>query len=604
MEFIKSLFKLLTPKQKRSYTYLQIIFLFTALAQVAGIASLAPFITLLSKPELIQSNQYIHSIYILIGAKNTNVFFMMFAVAIMTFITISNIIAGFSIWKLVRFSVDVAGSLQNRVYSNYLKNDYVFFSRNNSSKLISTITQEVTRFMYMVLIPFLQMTSQLAIAFIIVIGLFYIDYVLASLSVILVGGIYFFIFRLLRKKLGKHGAKLIKINTERVKLLNESLGGIKEVKLLGTEPWYQEQVFRINKDALNSSAFMGLSGDLPRYIVESIVFVAILCLALYLLNEYGNSGKVISILSLYAMAGYRLLPAVQTIFKSSSSIRGHAGVVDIMLKELENSAIDKNDEIDTTKISIAEPAILLSDVTYRYPSAEKDALSHVTLNIAPNTMVAFVGASGAGKSTAVDIILGLLYPDEGQLIVSNNTITKSNARGWQKHIGYVPQNIFLIDDTVANNIAFGIQKEKIDMERVVAVAKMANIHQYILSLPDQYNFIVGERGAQLSGGQKQRIGIARALYHDTNVLILDEATSALDSITESQIMSEILNLSKSRTIIVIAHRLSTVINANNIVFFENGTVSDQGTFQELRTRNKNFESLVNHSLEHTNDLSR
>jgi ABC-type multidrug transport system fused ATPase/permease subunit len=601
MEFIKSLFRLFSPQQKRSYTYLQILFLFNATMQVAGIASLAPFITLISRPEMISTNKFIHSIYVAVGSENNNSFFATFAIAIMVLIATSNFVAGFSTWKLYRFSIDIGAELQKRIYSNYIRNDYVFFSTHNSSALIAIVTSEINRFVYMVLQPFLYLTSQALIAFIVVIGLFYVDYFLASLSVLMVGGIYVFIFKLLRTRLAKHGERIAVINKEKIKLLAESIGGIKEVKLLGTESWYQDQIDEKNKQGLQSGAFISLTGDLPRYIVETIVFLAILGLALYLMREYGNSGKVISILSLYAMAGYKLLPAVQVIFKSISTLKATAGVVELLLKEVENSTPQDLDHTNASKITISEPEILLKDVSYRYPGANNNALNNVSLTIKPNTMVAFVGASGAGKSTAVDIILGMLYPDQGQLIVGGNNITKANVRGWQNYIGYVPQNIFLIDDTVANNIAFGIPKEQIDMTRIITSAKMANIHHYIDSLPQQYNTNVGERGAQLSGGQKQRIGIARALYRDTNVLIMDEATSALDSITESQIMSEIFSLAKARTIIVIAHRLSTVINADNIVFFENGTVSDQGTFHDLRKRNKNFDLQVKHSLENTKD---
>lgn len=597
MHFMKSFLSLLTAKQTRSYTYLQILFLITAVVQVAGVASIAPFIALLSNTQLIHNNKIIDFIYTALGFDSDYTFLVFFALLIMALIIISNAIAAFSTWRLFKFSVDIGADLQNRIYNNYIHNDFVFFSKNNSSRLIAIITLEVPRFVYMVAQPFLNLTSQLLVAVIIVSGLFYVDFILATISIFIVGGIYIFIFKILRVRLAGHGEKLTKLNKEKLKILNESLGGIKEVKLLGTETWYAKQFIANNSKGNISSAFIGLSGDLPRFIVETITFIAILCLALYLINRYGNSSNVISILSLYAMAGYKLLPAMQTLYKSFSQIKANGGVVEELLSELAESALHVSLSSNVSEILFRSHSVELKDVYYRYPGSTTNALNGVSLTIPTNTMVAFVGASGAGKSTAVDVILGLLYPDKGELLVDGIAINKSNARNWQQHIGYVPQNIYMLDDTFTNNIAFGVPKDKIDHERVVAAAKMANIDEFINSRLGKYDFIVGERGAQLSGGQKQRIGIARALYHDTNVLILDEATSALDSITESQIMNEITSLTKSRTVIVIAHRLSTVIHANNVIFFDEGKVSGQGTFQELRKHNHKFDELARLGLD-------
>ena len=598
LTFTKDFFALLTNGQRQSYIGLQLLFLVTAIIQVAGIASIAPFIALISNPDMIHENATLNHIYNLVGAQSVEQFFFFFAFAIMATIVISNSIAAFSTWRLFKFSVRVGASLRERIYTNYIGNDYVFFGKQNSSKLIAKINHEVPRFVYMVMQPLLNLSSQLFVATLILGGLFYIDYILATLCFVLVGGIYFSIFKTLRGRLAGHGDTLTQNNKAVLKLFNESLGGIKEVKLLGSEGWYKEQVKGRIQKSLKSEAFIALSGDLPRFVVESATLVAILGLALYLLTKYGGSSEVISILSLYAMAGYKLLPAMQVIYKSFSQIKANGGIIAELLEEIERSqpAPDPVPE-SQADVQLQNLPIVLENISFTYPEANRAALQQVNLTIAPNTLTSFVGASGAGKSTAVDIILGLLFSNSGTLRIGDYALTKSNCRTWQKHLGYVPQNIFLIDDTIRANIAFGIPADTIDNQRVLEAAKLANIHDYINSLPDGYDYVAGERGAQLSGGQKQRIGIARALYHNPDILILDEATSALDTVTEGQIMKEVKKLAKKKSVIMIAHRLSTVKNSDKIVFFNDGCVGGEGTFEELLENNEDFAELVKSGLE-------
>ncbi len=593
---LRALPVLLTRAQKRDFILLQGLFLISAFVEVAGIASIAPFIALLSNPEIIETNAIVNGIYTELAFESVNEFFFAFAALIMVTITTSNLISAFTMWRLFGFSMRVGAALQTTIYKNYIHNDFVFFSMNNSSRLTSTITQEVPRFVYNVVQPLCELISKLFVVLIILIGLIYIDILMAFLAFLIVGGTYLFIFKILRWRLVAHGNTITIINDKKIKLLNESLGGIKEVKLLGTEDWYEAQVRDANEKVLRSGAFISLAGDMPRFIVETATFLAILFLALYLLYNSGSPSEVISVLSLYAMAGYKLLPSMQTIYKSFSLIKANGGIVPQLVEEVANSALPQNgqatEQADLSEIKVDK--IRLDGVNYRYPEASENALTNLNLTIEPNTIVSFVGSSGAGKSTAVDVILGLLTPDKGQLIVGDTVVTKGNVKSWQKHLGYVPQSIFIVDDTITANIAFGIPPETIDIERVKQAARLANIDAFIEALPEKYDFHVGERGSQLSGGQRQRVGIARALYHNPEVIIFDEATSALDSVTESQIMKEIKKLSSFKTIIMIAHRLSTVINSDKIVYFTNGSIADEGTYQELLNGNKGFASFVKH----------
>lgn len=598
LSVVKQLHRLLTREQKRKYILLQLLFALTALIQVLGVASLAPFIALLANQDKIHKNQFTQYIYQHLGFSDDLSFLMFFAVGVMLFIVASNAIAALALWFMVAFSQNFGLELQSAVYRGYLYKDYVFFSKNNSSKMITMITQEAPRYIYMVVQPLLNFISQLFVVLIIAAGLFYLDPVLALAASVIVGGGYIGIFKFIKLSLLYHGDKVFAANSKRFRLLNESLGGIKEVKLLGTEASYEREVAEVNAVSSRSSAVIGLLGDLPRFIIETIAFCALLGLALYLLKKHGESETIISILSLYAMAGYKLLPAAQTLFKSVSQIKANCSVLDELYP-----AVMQGRAVDPSHLSVAplelqgRTDIRLDNVSYAYPGTDGPAIRNINLNIRQHSIIAFVGPSGAGKSTLADLVLGFLTPTQGHMRVGDTEIRESNSKAWQRHLGYVPQNIFLIDDTILANITFGAAEKNVDIQKVKMAARMANIDQFIEGLPNQYEFVVGERGALLSGGQKQRIGIARALYHDADILVLDEATSALDNLTEKEIIATIVKLKASKTIIMIAHRLSTIKNADQVVFFEGGMIQDIGTFDELSARNAKFRLMIQSAAE-------
>jgi ATP-binding cassette, subfamily B, bacterial PglK len=596
----KQIHALLTRSQWRNYLLLQTLFGITALIQVAGIASLAPFIAVIANKDLIHKNSVSAFIYDRLAFTSDVSFLMFFALVVMAFIIASNAIAALTTWFTVKFSLTLGLELQGSLYRNYLHKDYVYFSKNNSSKMIAMITQEAPRFTYMVIQPLLNLISQLFIVLIIAGGLIYIDPGLALVAIVIIGGGYLGVFRLVKQRLIYHGEKIFETNEKKYKLLAESLGGIKEVKLLATEAVYERKVSEVNTANTYSNAVIGLMGDFPKFAIETLAFCALLSLALYLLAQRGDSAEIISILSLYAMAGYKLLPAAQTIFKSASQIKANGSVLNVLYPAVIEGRAVGSFETDSDSAPIQlDGDIQLLNVCYGYPGAETTALNHINLTIKKNSLVAFVGSSGAGKSTLADLLLGFLPPTEGSMSIGNTAITRANARAWQKHLGYVPQNIFLLDDTVTANITFGSGEQKIDMQKVERAARMANIDQLVESLPERYAFVVGERGALLSGGQKQRVGIARALYHDADILVLDEATSALDNLTEQEIIATIIKLKASKTIVMIAHRLSTIKSADQIVFLENGAIQDTGTFDELCLRNQQFRAMVQSTRETT-----
>ena len=590
---LKKIHDLLNAQQKRHYLLLQLLFAVTAIIQVAGIASLAPFIALLANQKLIHEHPLLSRAYNELAFTSDIKFFIFLALLIMGFIIISNIIAASAMWFSVRFSQNLGAALQSDIYRSHLYREHTFFSKNNSSHMTAMITQETPRFIFMVLQPLLSLLSQAFVVFVIAIGLIVVDPILASISLVTIGGSYLGIFRAMKIKLGKYDRTYLHANNKKYRLLSESIGGIKEVKLLGTEPQYEKEFAGANNIIANANAMISLLSDLPRFIIETIAFCSLLGLAIYLLARHGNSESIISILSLYAMAGYKLLPAAQAIFKAAAQIKGNRSALDAIYPEVKHGReiiLENSAPSDDSIIAVAN--IRLENISYRYPGAESLAISNANLLIKKNSINAFVGTSGAGKSTMADLLLGFLLPTDGSMWIGDIRITANNKRSWQKHLGYVPQNIFLLDDTIISNIAFGVKPEQVDLEKAKNAAKLANIDQFIESLPEQYEFIVGERGAMLSGGQKQRIGIARALYHDADVLVFDEATSALDNITEREIIATIQNLKATKTIIMIAHRLTTIRNADQIVYFEKGRIDDMGSFEVLTERSHKFRALT------------
>ena len=341
--------------------------------------------------------------------------------------------------------------------------------------------------------------------------------------------------------------------------------------------------------------------QVPRYAMELVAFGSVIFLILYLLAAHdGDLGTILPVLSVYALAGFKMLPAFQQVYTSISQIRGNLAAFEALQGDLRASAIDNPESASKPIESSREhwtpkESIRLENVLFSYPGKEEPAVKGLNLDIPVNKVIGLVGASGSGKSTAIDLLLGLIEPQQGRLLIDGEPLTVSRRRVWQNSLGFVPQSIFLADNSIRENIGFGLPQEAIDEQKVRRAATLAHLDELLSELPDGLNTRVGERGVQLSGGQRQRIGIARALYHDADILILDEATSALDGITEKLIMDAIHDFSGKKTIIMIAHRLATVKQCDTIFLLANGEVVDQGNYDELSKRNTTFRRMAEHA---------
>ncbi len=589
LSIIRSIYAVLSREQKTKMLFLQFFFAFSAIVQVVGVASIAPFIGIISNPDSIHSNKVLATLYELGKFESNNEFILGFALLSIAMIVISNGVSAITLWLQLRFSIYLGSSFQFQLFEKFINRDYLFHKSTNYNKLISIISADAPRFIYMVLQPYLLMCSQAFVAIIILVGLLFLDPVIAIGSALLIGGAYLGTYWIIKKSLKQHGDIITERNRLVQGILSESFIGIKDIKLNGLEKKYTENYRVVNQRGLDSSAYIALSGDLPRFAIETISFSAILLFAILVLSS-SNSTNVVAILSIYAIAGYKLLPTMQQMYKSISSISANGAVV-LQLKAnldviTEASAQQRPEPMGQVS------AIQLHNISYQYPNTDKLALDDVTISFMQGQLNTIAGPSGSGKSTLADIILGLLPPAAGQLTANNLPITGKLLQSYQGTIGYVPQHIFILDDSVIANVAFGVSKEEIDIEQVKQALIHANAMEFVAKLPKGLETGLGQDGKLLSGGQRQRIGIARALYRQNKVLILDEPTSALDIESEHDLMSLLNQLKHEVLVIVISHRPAAIKLSDKISVIADGKLIADGNYTQLYTENYYFRSMI------------
>ena len=590
-------YHLLSPTHRQALWGLGALMLLSAIFEMAGIASIMPFMSMVADPEIVTHNHWLSLVFHRFGFFSPRSFMIFLGCTVLGVLFLSNLVAALTVWSILRFSFTAGRDLAQKMFAVYLNHPYVFFLNRNSSELVQNTLFEMGRTVNNVLIPLLTILARSTIAFSILILLFSVNPTLALVSGTILGGAYGLVYLGVRKTLARSGQDISLANARRTQIAYETFGGIKDIKILGREKNFFD-LFRkpVERYALLQSHTQMIS-LLPRYALETMAFGGIIGIVLYLLSTGQNLSATLPLISLYALAGYRLMPALQQIFANWSIVRFNISAVDRIARDIDTlPGASKNQPTvpppSVRKLPLTR-AIELDGVTFHYPGREEPVLDKVSLVIPVNTSIGLVGSTGSGKTTTLDILLGLLEPTGGYLRVDGQLIDRKNVRQWQAAIGYVPQQIMLLDDTVLKNIAFGIPDGEIDQEKVVEAAKLAHLHDFVTSdLPQGYDTPIGERGVRLSGGQRQRIGIARALYHEPSVLVLDEATSALDNITENVIMEALNTLSRNKTVIMVAHRLTTVRECDTIVVLDRGRVADSGTYSSLLERNDFFRMLA------------
>ncbi|GGC06887.1 ABC transporter ATP-binding protein [Marinobacterium zhoushanense] len=486
--------------------------------------------------------------------------------------------------------------MSSRLYRYYMQQTWLFHANGTSVHLISKIGSESNRLTNQVITPFLQLNARVVMALVMTTAIFIYNPFVAIAGLLIFTTAYFVLYRTVRRRLQNNGSVITEVNRDRLKLMQEGFGGIKDTMLLGRQSNFNLRFAETSSRYGRALGANMVLAQVPRYAMELLAFSSIIVLVMYLLSVHeGDLATVLPVLAVYALAGFKLLPAFQQIYVALASLRGNMIVFDNLKADLESSKFSEtNTEIITNKDVDFQSEITMDNIWFRYPNKKDSVLKGLNVSFPKNKVIGLVGASGSGKSTAIDIILGLIEPDIGCLCVDGEQIDSENKRGWQNKIGYVPQSIFLADSSIRENIAFGLSPEKIDEDKVRNAVRIAHLEDLIKELPEGLDSRVGERGLQLSGGQRQRIGIARALYDGVEVLVMDEATSALDGITEKSLMDAIHDLSGKKTIIMIAHRLATVKKCDNIYLMGEGRVIDSGTYDELVCRNDMFRRMADH----------
>lgn len=584
---------LLSKRERFQAKLVFLLMLLSAIMQMVGVASVMPFVAVLSNPEIVESNQYMALIYEKLGFVDIQDFLLFLGIIFFVIYVFSLAVNALMIYAITRFSSMRLHTIASKLLRIYLMQPYIFYLGRNTSELGTTILSEVGQVTNGVLIPGLRLISDLLVTLTLFILLVVVEPLTSLMVALLLGGSYFLVYLLFHRLIRRIGEDRLTANKQRYIRVNECLNGIKELKLMGRERTYLNKFMLASARYARHQATHRIVGLLPRYGIEIIAFGGILLLVLYLIGRYGGLENALPVIALYTFAGYRLMPSFQEIFRNIIQLRFALPVLESFSKDivLRENIISQKKLGEITPI-ILRDSIRLESIDYKYPGMDTYLIKNLSLSIKAGSCVAFAGSTGAGKSTIIDLILGLISPESGVIKIDNTTLNENNKRSWQDNIGYVPQSIFLADDTVSANITFGLPQDDIDTEALVNAAKIANIHEFIKSeLPQGYDTIIGERGIRLSGGQRQRLGIARALYHNPDIVVFDEATSALDNATEAAVMEAIEELHGYKTVILVAHRLSTIKNCDCIYFLREGNLVAKGNFDELIKSNKDFLAL-------------
>lgn len=563
----------------------------SAFAEVVSLGAVLPFIGILTAPERVFNRPVVANVAQSLGIGTADQLVLPLTVIFATAALIAGAVRIFLLWVTTRLAVVSGADLSIEVYRRTLYQPYCVHAARNSSDTISGITSKVNITVFGVLLPLLTLISSIVLLVAVMFALIVIDPVIALVATVGFGASYGLITWSTRRRLERNSQRIAHEQTQVIKALQEGLGGIRDVLLDGTQPVYCDVYRQADHPLRRAHGNNIFIGGGPRFAMEALGMVLIAVLAYVLSRQVGGVATALPALGALALGAQRLLPALQQIYSAWASIVGSqaslAGTIELLDQPLPADALQP-----AVAPLLLQKNIHFKDVRFRYTNDGPWVLDGLNFVITKGKRVGFVGSTGSGKSTALDLLMGLLMPTEGELLVDGRSVSGNRIRAWQRTIAHVPQNIFLADTTVAENIAFGVPPNAIDMARVQQAARQAQINDFIESLPEGYNACVGERGIRLSGGQRQRIGIARALYKQASVLVFDEATSALDNATEQSVMDAIEGLNRDLTILLIAHRLTTVRRCDTIVELEAGRVVAQGTYDYLLEHSPSFRGIA------------
>ena len=594
LKVIIELFSLLTPSQRKRFYVLQVLILIMTFIEILSIASIVPFMALVGDPSVLERDNLLATIYLKYNFE-TYEFIFYLGVIVLISLTVASIVSIYITWRIAMFPPRIGTEIAHKLFSYYLDQNFLFHTKGSSSKLTKKIANESKRVSDQILTPLIYANARIVLVFFIILIMFLYDPLILISTLTIFISAYLILFKFVRTKLQSYGSNISEMLSKRFRLMSDSFGGIKDILLLGRSSNFKKLFLKTSDELAYSEGNIAVIERTPRYFMELLAFGSMIALVLYLVkNSQGNLGLLLPILSVYALAGMKLLPSLLLIYSSAATVKGNLAAYEAIREDLKNankSNLPNHNDHTFSKYN----EINLKEVTFTYPDKINPALDQISLTIKANSLVGFVGTSGSGKSTLIDVIIGLIKPQKGEVTINGTSLNKQNLRAWQNKIGFVPQSIFLTEGTIAENVAFGIPYDLINYEQVERALKIANLKELVSKLEKGVHSTVGERGVQLSGGQRQRIGIARMLYYEAEVFVFDEATSALDGITEKTIMDAIYNFTGKKTLIIIAHRLKTVQKCDEIFMMENGRIIDSGTYQYLLQNNEKFKKMSDHA---------
>lgn len=598
VDTIKKAWALLDPKERLQGWLVLLVSIIAALTAVGMIASVAPFLSVLANPGLIQDTPILVWAFDVGGFESTREFLVALGLFCLAFILFGSAMQVFRAWIVKEFTMMRAHTLSMRLLREYQSRRYEFFLGRNSSELATRVLSETQNFVSMFLYPLAELVSASVLVIFVISLLFWLAPLVTLIALSLFGAAYLTTFLLSKKKVVELGDVRAAANASRYRTVQEALQGIKDIKLSGRELSYLDRYEAPSFQMSRSIVLVGLISELPQHVMQALAFAGLIVLSLLLLPEAsGGSSEalaaVLPTLGVFAFAGQRLIPELSKIYRGVAQMQYGDWVVETLHSEMFDAASPSETSLDRVAPLGFKSTLQLDCVSFEYRDADRTAISDISIAIQTGERIGVVGGSGAGKSTLANVILGLLSPTAGKMVVDGISIADHNRRAWQASVGYVPQDFFLADGSVAENIAFGLPKQEIEMARVKEAARTAQIDTFVCEeLAHGYETVIGERGARLSGGQKQRLGIARALYRRADLLVFDEATSALDNLTEKEVMAAIDDLPTDKTVFIIAHRLTTIRNCNRILVMDKGRIVASGTWEGLLSTSGHFKKMA------------
>ena len=590
---------LLDPGERRMAWITLGIVIFGALSSALMVSSVMPFLSVLAEPARIERLSALSWVYETFGFTSEYAFVAALGIVSIVVIMITSIIQIAKSYVVSRFSMMRGHSISQRLMIAYLRQPYAFFLNRHSGEMTTRVLSEAQLVVNQFLSPAAEFIAAVCTVIAIVGLLLWVDPLIALIAFGVLGGTYGLIFYFTRRVLKQFGYTRADANKTRFRVANEALIGIKDIKLLGREGSYVARYSAPSKKMAQTLVWVQVISQLPQLALQGIALSGIILLCLVMLDPQGFAsgaalGGILPTLGVFAFAGQRLLPELSKLYRTLSQIQVGGAAVEAVYDDLIDKAGSGVLPRTPPPGMGLRQSLVLENVSFRYPNAEQVGLKGISLDIRSRERIGIVGSTGAGKTTLADLVLGLLSPSEGRIVVDGQTLTDDNIRAWQQSVGYVPQDIFLTDASVSENIALGVPPKEVDEDRVRHAAEIARLDRFIRDeLPAGYATTIGERGVRLSGGQRQRVGIARALYHDADLIVFDEATSALDNLTEREVMAAIDALPGDKTVLMIAHRLSTVQRCDRIIVLDQGRLVGLGPWDTLMKENEAFQRIAN-----------